>query len=163
MWTQERKTSNKQRAKGEIRPLPFKHPAYCKGISEYGYFAIEPISENTFIGEYAGRWKYRQKNDKSRYLAKVNLDDATNLDFELDVDADTIGNETRFINSASKDCKLKQNARMETVWSDGFLCIFVYAISFIQPNEEIILDYGNDYFEEELSKTNLKEEEKEII
>lgn len=38
---------------------------------------------------------------------------------------------------------------MKTVWSDGFLSVYVYAIKDIEPGEEIFLDYGDDYFEEE--------------
>jgi len=148
LWHADNTLVLRQKSKGEIKTIPPSHPAYVKGISESGYFASIKMDEGEFIGEFTGKWKYRKNTDPSRYLSKVFLNEQ-DFDFQLDVDAEFQGNETRFINSSSPDCSLVENARMETVWSGGFLCIFVYATRVIKAGEEILLNYGSDYFEEE--------------
>ena len=146
-WTHVALPSKYTKSYGEIKRLQPGHPAYFEGVSENGYFAVEDVPANTFIGEMTGRWKYKQKKDKSRYLVKVYLTDI-NPDFDLDVDADSEGNEMRFVNSTSFDLDIRENVRMETVWCSGYLCIFLYTITDVKKGEEFILNYGNDYFEE---------------
>jgi hypothetical protein len=79
----------------------------------------------------------------------VNLGDLEKeCSLEIDVDAQKMGNEMRFINSSSPDCNLEINATMKTVWCEGNLCVLVVAKKDIKAGQEVIVDYGDDYFEE---------------
>lgn len=107
-----------------IKRLPVSHPAYHRGVSEYGTISVplyltarilcnrkncKGIIFRRACREMEIQTKYGFRiisiisyfKDPSRYLVQVNLDGADGVDFQIDIDAETCGNEMRFINSVS--------------------------------------------------------------
>lgn len=145
------------------------HWAYCEqlasaGARQYETVACRKIFCHEVLDEYTGTVRYLsepQAKDNC-YVARMcwpddDEDDDDNKDgnkfFDrqlsaLVVDAQRVGNETRYINSVSATTppSVQQNARMETVWCRGKPRIIIVALRDIEDGEPIVVDYGADFF-----------------
>lgn len=126
----------RHRAKGvEGRLLPLGHPL----CGEYGLFATQRFDRFDVIGEYVG--KVVNPDTTGHYVAA--LEDGLH-DSSLGLDAERTGNEMRFINSYIGVAE-RPNAIMKTVYINSLPHIVVICTETIQPGEEILFDYGEDY------------------
>lgn len=99
----------------------------------FGLFATSPIRERDFILEYKGRHVPTERANAigTRYLFEI--------DSVWTVDGSSRRNTARYINHS---CVPNAEARVE----DGKVLIF--AARDIESGEEIVIDYGEEYFNE---------------
>lgn len=105
-------------------------------IHGQGVVALEPISPNTKITEYAGEIismleadKREIKNSKKGLTYIFEYDDKTCIDGEV------LGNQSRYINhSCEPNCDVIRKAGK----------IFFYSNRLINPGEELTVDYAYD-------------------
>lgn len=98
-----------------------------------GLFATAPIKKGEFILEYKGERIPTKKADvlRTRYLFE--------LDEQWTIDGSTRSNRARYVNhSCRPNC--------EAIIEKGK--INYYALRAIQEGEEIVIDYGDEYFDE---------------
>lgn len=62
------------------------------------------------------------------------------------VDASLLGNETSLINDGRYGGGPGANCDARTVWLSGLLAIQIYAVRPIGEHEELLLDYGDDFW-----------------
>lgn len=109
------------------------HP--CCG--RYGAFARHDLSADTVLMAYAGKLRAR-KASKSLYIASIN-------ETELDVDAETCGNESRYLNHF-EGIALQPNVALRT---QEHLCgmrwVAVVLLTAVRAGEELLIDYGKSY------------------
>ncbi|KAF5370328.1 hypothetical protein D9758_006997 [Tetrapyrgos nigripes] len=109
----------------------------------FGLFLLESANNDDFIIEYVGEliyeptWKSRSdlsKHRKRAYPFKLNS--------TYDIDATYVGNESRYINHSwgNENCV----ARVKLVHGDHR--IGIYATRRIEAGEELIMNYGADFF-----------------
>jgi len=123
----------------EVRILPKGH--ILEG--EKGVFATTHFSQYDVIGEYTGVIrKYDSVDNKNRYLFTL-IDD-------LVIDAQDYGNELRFING-NKNISQEPNVVSRNCQIGGVPRVLYLCISNIEPGEEILIDYGDEYNEDFLS------------
>ena len=113
----------------------------------HGVFATREISKGEFIGVYSGEigfGDYHEK-DASSYLFEM-------LDDIVYVDAKNGGNFTRYINHTTpENCNvmsllyLMETSRFGRVFTIPI--IILYANESIQAGEQLLYDYGNDYWD----------------
>lgn len=98
-----------------------------------GLFALRPVAKGDFILEYTGKRIPTKEADghPGRYLFEV--------DDEWTVDGEDVSNTARYINHA---CDPNTEAEIE----DGR--INIYAARDIAPEEELTIDYGDEYYDE---------------
>ena len=157
------------------------HPAYkgriCKDHPAYGSFSRRRLPKNTVLGPYGGATKTDGDNvDGSAERAHCEFSLSVDGFF---VDADMFCNELAFCNDYRTDIqhfddKLKQegyiprsggNKRHNTdsliVWKEGdlFPRIFFYTLRVVQANEELMIDYGNSFWETERARESGQEQE----
>jgi len=149
-----RSTANRPLATVRIQKLPSSHPAAmaCPEDAEAarGLFARCNIPTDTWIGDYTGVVKPQVANDGSRYLLEVFHDPLVGL--RLDVDSQLYGNETRFIND-DRGLGLAANVsfcpyRRPTT---GELAVGVVSTGAIKAGEELLANYGTNFWGEEKS------------
>ncbi|GEL72697.1 SET domain-containing protein [Myxococcus virescens] len=121
------------------KPLPFElHPSSIQG---QGAFAIRRIRKGTRIIEYLGE-RITQAEADVRYDDESMARHHTflfNLDKRTVLDAGTIHNEARYINhSCAPNC--------EALIEKGH--IYIYALTSIEPGEELVYDYGYERTED---------------
>jgi SET domain-containing protein len=99
----------------------------------WGLFAAQPIAQDDFILEYTGEKIPTSRADESnsRYLFEI--------DDEWTLDGPPPSNTAGYINHA---CVPNVEAYVE----DGK--IMIYALRDIEPGEELLIDYGEEYFDE---------------
>lgn len=119
----------------EGRLLPTDHPL----CGEYGLFAVQRFARFDIIGEYVG--KVVDADVTGHYVAA--LEDGSH-DQSLGLDAEFTGNEMRFINSYLGVAD-RPNAIMKTVYINALPHIVIICTEEIQPEEEILFDYGEEY------------------
>ena len=103
------------------------------GISQIGLFATLKIKTNEFIMEYLGKQHLndeKQKNTTNNYLMQMELHY---------IDAENIGNNSRFINHS-----FQTNAKFVKKEVNGVQRCAIYALRDINSGEEITCDYGYD-------------------
>jgi len=103
-----------------------------------------------------GRIKFHRDCPNSRYIAAFWKPESVNWEDALCVDAESYGNEARYINSVTPTTPpyFKQNATMSTVWCRGELRVIISATRFIPKLHPIIIDYDefeNSYFDPTLN------------
>ncbi|KAJ4490860.1 hypothetical protein J3R30DRAFT_146112 [Lentinula aciculospora] len=116
--------------------------------SKYGYgaFACQSIKSNRFIGEYVGEiqgldssWRYQSihgfRNLNYTYDFKTGI-----------LNSATIGNEMRYLNHDSTDFNCV--ALYNLVNND--LRIAIKSVKYIKKGDEVLLDYGERYWLEEV-------------
>lgn len=108
-----------------------------------GLFATEPIKKRAFIVEYKGPRLSNEKADRleargSKYMYQVND--------KWTIDGSSRKNVARYANHSCRP-----NAESDTVRGKGGRNgrggrVIIRAIKNIKPGEEIVYDYGDDYF-----------------
>ncbi len=137
--------------KGNLAPL------YIKKIDErlgFGVFAADEIKKNDFIGEYTGVIRIPGKDAGGEmeaggyesdfswyYLDKVEGGP------ELEINGRFEGNEMRFVNHGDNF-----NVDVEHTIHDGHWIIFFKAARDIQKDEQLLISYGDDYWDEDYRK-----------
>lgn len=103
-----------------------------------GLFAKTPIKKGTFILEYIGIPLRAEIADDhpGRYLFEVND--------KITLDGDTPENTAKYINHS---CDPNVEAEIDEA-ADGSEHINIYAVRAIKPGEELLIDYGEEYFDE---------------
>ena len=103
---------------------------------EYGLFASEKINKFDVLGEYTG---LISKNE-GKYVASFK---GFNIEM-FGVDAEKAGNELRFINDYH-NIELKPNTILKNTIIDRRPKILVVATEDIDINQELLMDYGDEY------------------
>ena len=123
----------------EVRVLPKGHIL----AGQKGLFATKVFSQYDIIGEYTGIIReYSETTQNNRYLFTL-IDD-------LVIDAKDHGNELRFVNSHI-NISSEPNLQPSTCYIDGYPRVFYICIRDIEPGEEMLIDYGDDYNQEFLT------------
>ena len=122
-----------------MAPRPFRIARSRTGL---GVFAIRPIKKNTRIAEYRGRLLTTKEAEKAeargnRYLYELNS--------RWTIDGTTRRNLARYFNHSCNP-----NADSYAVKKR----VFIRAIRNIKPGEEIVWDYGVDYFKNVIGRSN---------
>lgn len=114
---------------------------------QYEVVALHDIDKGQVLGEYVGVVRYAEEA-ASEYVATIYTPNDADLprrliDHPLVIDASTLGNETRYINSvtATTPFFIRRNATMNTVWCRGRLRIIIEATHDIPQGHPIVLDY----------------------
>ena len=130
---------------------------YCGQI---GTFAAADIRTGTYIGEYAGRVFACDGSSESLYVAKYeNSFEAEETDL-VRIDGLKVGNEMRYIND-SRNTGRPVNVQFILAWIGGSLHLMVVAVNDIAKGEEILIDYGEEYWEVLQDWNETQEEEEE--
>jgi SET domain-containing protein len=104
----------------------------------FGVFAVDPITKNTRIIDYAGELitNKQSENREDRYLRKGCIW-VFRVNRYWSRDANVGGNVARFINHACKpNCWIEVDATTKTIW--------VRAARNITPGEELTYDYNTE-------------------
>jgi len=132
-------------------------PVYIRKIDDiigYGVFASRDISRGDFIGEYAGVVQISGKHTNS-----FNEDNGYESDYSwyyldevdkapsLEINGRLEGNEMRFVNHGKKP-----NLCVEHMLYQGQWVLFFTAAKKIKKDEQLLISYGESYWEEEYRK-----------
>ena len=145
----------------EVRKLEIDHPIVKLHsdklqIVEFGLFATKRFNQFDCIGEYCGQIidMGTLRNHGGKYVASFDVNHihqihtAPTVDLYKDIvlDAEMEGNELRFINSY-RNIEPIPNVVMRSVVVNKLPCIIILCSkhSGIEPGEEILLDYGDEY------------------
>ncbi|NGX58230.1 MAG: hypothetical protein K940chlam3_01135 [Chlamydiae bacterium] len=115
--------------------------AYVDNQVNYGVFAEKEMQKGEFIGFYTGKLGMGEYDTESMYLFEL-LDD-----HKIYVDACDSGNFTRYINHTSpENCNV--DAILFLTKSEPFTIpvIILYASKTIQKGEQLLYDYGKEYW-----------------
>jgi len=122
--------------------------SYISEISGYGLFADEYITEKGLIGEYTGIVQKAQdivavKNSDGKYNTDYSWDYPVmiNNETELEINAYNMGNELRFVNHS-----FTPNCRADHFLLGNRWVIVFYAIQPIKKDNQILADYGEEYW-----------------
>lgn len=121
----------------EVRDVPPGH--FLFGTGQQGLFAVTKFSKYDVLGEYAGKIV---GNDVSGHYVAA-LEDKAHAD-SLGIDAETHGNEMRFINSYL-NINFGPNVTMRTVYINTYPHIVLVCTQDIDVGDELLLDYGDAY------------------
>ncbi|MFH1984203.1 MAG: SET domain-containing protein-lysine N-methyltransferase [Pseudomonadota bacterium] len=128
-------------------------PLYIRKINEaigYGVFAAAPIREAEFIGEYAG-----VVQPESAATGAEEGDGSYESDYSwyyldpvpsgptLEINGRWEGNELRFVNHGPAP-----NVAVEHTLHEGQWVLFFRAACDIAPDEQLLIDYGDGYWED---------------
>lgn len=107
----------------------------------HGLFAQEALSIGVYVGEYTGTVR---ENDR-RYLEPLNnycyeypVPDEDGINYVIDA---THGNLTRFINHS-----YQPNLKPMYAFIDGFYHLIFLSIKSINKGEQLVYNYGNNYW-----------------
>lgn len=118
------------------------------GMYGLGAFAKRQIRKGEFIGEYSAeifmnRRVYVESTTLLHNFTGYNY--SFKLNEEVVADAASVGNEMRFFNHSEKDSNIEP--RIKLVNSDHRIAF--YAIRKIKKGEELLFDYGRDYWKDQ--------------
>jgi len=117
------------------------HPCF----GQLGLFAVRFIPKLSYIGEYTGRVTLLTPEVyKSKYLVDYSNPYEQGLE-QVWVDAGDAGNETRYINDCSGTGHTA-NIHFRRAWIGGRMQVVVQALVDIQPNQELLVEYGEGYW-----------------
>jgi hypothetical protein len=121
--------------KAQVAPVYIAWTGYQR---EWGLFARTYIPEDALIGEYTGKLALISCFFKTinPYCFRYPLPLSQWLWFTID--AETYGNETRFLNHNAID----PNCIARIIYDNGFLHVVICALRPIQADEELTYDYG---------------------
>ena len=121
----------------EVRDLPPSHTLH----GEQGLYATRKWQRFDVLGEYTGL--VVGQGVFGHYVACLEDGDRA-LEKTLGIDAETCGNELRFINSHI-NIAFAPNATLRVVYVAGLPHVVIVCTADIEPDEEILLDYGAAY------------------
>ena len=101
----------------------------------FGVFAAEEIQPGQMIGEYTGLARLKKESDCSNAYIFNYVHNAI-------IDASKRGNSMRFVNHSSRN----PNASYKRVFVDGVEHVIFLAERQIAVDEQILFDYGEDYW-----------------
>lgn len=109
----------------------------------FGVFAEQRISPCSFVGEYTGIIKERNKKEikDKRYVLRYNCWQARGRKFVID--AETHGNHTRFINHSSQP-----NLVLQSVYWRGIPRMVFVSSKEIAEGAQLTFDYGKSFWKE---------------
>lgn len=110
----------------------------------YGLFAMEDLRAGELLGEYTGLARLWRNSDFTNPYVFNYVEGAI-------VDASKRGNFTRFINHANQ----LANARYMRVIVDGVVHIIILAYQKIAKDEQILFNYGEQYWENRMAPSDL--------
>lgn len=127
-------------------------PIYIKKINDtigHGVFAAETIQKYDFIGEYTG---VIQKSDAYDDHVEKGYESDFSWYFpdqikdgpKLEINGRREGNEMRFLNHGDVS-----NVIVEHTLHNGLWVIFFKAAETIMPHEQLLIDYGEQYWDED--------------
>ena len=126
----------------ELRTVADKSLPYCGQI---GVYAACDIRSGTYIGEYCGEVFVCDGQSESLYVAKFeNSFEAEETDL-VRIDGLKVGNEMRYIND-SRNTGRSINVQFILAWIGGCLHLFVVSVVDIKKDEELLIDYGAEYW-----------------
>ncbi|OQR93863.1 hypothetical protein THRCLA_08328 [Thraustotheca clavata] len=113
-----------------------KHP-----LKGWALFAGEEILPKKFVGEYVGSLVRTIDMERtSKYIVSIREESSERV-FRTNVDANRVGNFTRFINHSCTP-----NAQLDTYRRSDIVCIIprlhIISTQLIKKDEEITIDYG---------------------
>lgn len=111
-------------------------------FGEYGLLSRRRWEPFEVIGEYCG--VLCDGYSDSKYIATLHRD--VSDEEALAIDAQYYGNETRFINDY-RNISDKPNTQLVSCNIEGHQKILIVVTEVINPYTEILLDYGDDYWE----------------
>uniref|UniRef100_A0A0N4ZPT7 SET domain-containing protein n=1 Tax=Parastrongyloides trichosuri TaxID=131310 RepID=A0A0N4ZPT7_PARTI len=132
---------------------------YKNDIIGFGVKTLEPILKGSIIGEYVGVYSIDKVNPNSKYLFTF-----SNANMEIFIDGELKGNFTRFINHSCEPnayyievnhnnwegSRQKFNKQSILSTSDKYYQyipqLWLIAKRYINPNEEICINYGDEFF-----------------
>jgi hypothetical protein len=121
------------------------HPAY----GQSALYATAGFRLGDVLGEYTG--KVMPGHWGGEYVTRLWNTGANSDYFRPGVDAQTMGNELRMINDfRGVPGATGHNCRFSRAAIRGFRAALIVAIKPIAPNEELLLDYGEVYWRQEL-------------
>jgi len=110
----------------------------------WGCQAAERVKKGEIIDEYVGEIvqgaETTVRTEMADYLRRNYI---FSLDSQRLVDSARAANETRFINHGSED---ELNCQSEVIYSSDDWRIVLKASRDIEPGEELLFDYGKEYF-----------------
>lgn len=134
-----------------------KAPLHIQKVDDiigYGVFADEDINKDDFIGEYAGVVQIADKlGDCKEALSGFETDytwyylDEIEGGPALEINGRLEGNETRFINHS-----FDSNVDVEHTLHKGQWVIFFKAAKDIKKDEQLLINYGEKYWEDDCRK-----------
>lgn len=114
----------------------------------WGVFAEEKIPEMTFIAEYTGLVRKRLKEDRrNSYCFEYLL--ASGIETPYNVDARSAGGIARYINHSNEG-----NLESALATTEGITHIILYSKRAIAPGEQLLYDYGPDYWKQRSGKVS---------
>lgn len=126
-------------------------PIYMKYVSDkigWGVFALSPLQTGDFVGEYTGYIMESidatpEQKEGGHYLSDFswNYPDELPNGEELEVSAMKAGNETRFVNHS-----YDPNCVVDHTLVDGIFITFFRVIRPIAQDEQLLVDYGEEYW-----------------
>jgi len=114
---------------------------------EYGLFATKIWKTFDIIGQYTGQ--IVTPDIEGIYVANM-FNDTYKDDLRYSVNAEIMGNETRYINDY-RGIKDKPNCKFIKTYIEGLPVIAVVVIIDINKGDEILTDYGDDYWDATLN------------
>lgn len=114
------------------------HPSY----GHYGLFALQNLEGSKILGEYTGKVKIGELNERFRQPFNTPLFRGQN--FSIDIDASIQGNEFRFMNDYRNSDQTTPNVKLDCVPIGGDWHIAVVTLRPIKQGEEILVDYGRN-------------------
>ncbi|PVF93134.1 SET domain-containing protein [Serendipita vermifera] len=113
----------------------------------WGLFAAENLRKGDYIMTYIGEMYHIHTTTTPRVLMAKHI--GRNYNFELsdlvELDASSVGNESRFIND-HKD-KTNHNCFAKHIWVSGELYLTIHAAREIKEGEELFMPYGKKYWQ----------------
>lgn len=111
-----------------------------------GVFAEQKISPCSYVGEYTGIVQERKTKDLKEkfYCLRYSVWEMGHRNFVID--AEKMGNFTRFINHSSQP-----NLGMQSVYWRGLPRMIFVALKEISAGEQLTFDYGNSFWKESQS------------
>lgn len=116
----------------------------------YGVFTSVPIAVKTFIGEYTGivrKWRLFGRWE-NYYCFDYMIGAGESSSYVID--AKCSGNHTRFINHS-----FEPNVELVSVDYEGQIRVLLYAKRQIEAGEQLLYDYGDDYWSKRPTPMNL--------
>jgi len=114
----------------------------------FGLFAGEPLKKDQFVGEYRGELLQERERERRAAIYQVRQTSYLfTLTSDQDVDAETAGNKTRYINTAQPGKGSRCNVYARINICNMTARIGMYANRDIPVGAELFFDYGPHYHE----------------